>query len=109
MDIFQVLVLVTIAYLVLYGVILVQNFGLYRMVGSTSYLIVSLGWLGLALVQVWRILRIPIYLLREQARGGIPESLTIEQWLTLGLPAIPLLIFIVGLDKRRRDFDATGL
>lgn len=109
MDIYDIIMLISVGYIILHAILIAQSFTLYYVNKAPSWLVIALGFGVFGIIQLWRTARIPAYVLRERARGGFPESLTIEQWITLGLPAIPLTIFIIGMHMRRKEFRDIGI
>jgi hypothetical protein len=52
--------------------------------------------------------RMPSGLLKAQMRGTLPESLSIEQWVLVGLALLVIVGLIVGFDLLRRGLRNLG-
>lgn len=91
------------------GVLIAQAVALGRIYRSLCWWLYSVAYVVLAGLQLWSLIRLPAAILRAQARGEMPDSLTWEQTIRIGM--IFLFLALVGLaqDRNRRDLRKLGI
>ena len=109
MGIIEQLLLLSFAFAVGYVVIVFQVVALSRLYQSTAWAVIAAGFIGAGLLQVWRLIRLPLAMIQAQARGTLPEHLNAEQWISIGSGFLVVGILIVGFDRLRRDLGKLGI
>lgn len=104
MSLIDLFMAITLAYTVLSILLIV-------IVGSNAWVMRTWAWwiLGgsFAVWGLWRVsafMRLPSAIMEAQAKGTMPTSLTIMQWVdVVGIPLLFLIGLIVGFGKLRYD------
>lgn len=109
MDISEQVLLLAFALTVCYGVIVAQAIALWRVLRSWAWVLLASAFLVLGFRQVFGYIRLPAVILQAQKQGVMPESLSGEQWLQVGLAFLGLGLIILGLDRLRRDLRVIGI
>lgn len=109
MNIISQLLLLSFAFAVLYVVIVFQVVALSRLYQSRGWLILATAFIGAGAMQVWRLIRFPLAMMQAQVRGTLPERLSMEQWLTIGVGFAIVTVLIIGFDRLRRDLRTLGM
>lgn len=109
MDIVSQLLLLSFAFAVGYVVIVFQVVALSRLYQSAAWRILAGGFTLAGAMQVWRLIRFPLTMMQARVRGTIPEQLSTEQWINVGISFLIVGLLIVGFDKLRRDLRKIGI
>lgn len=109
MDTISQLLLLSFAFAVGYVVIVFQVVALSRLYHSVGWGIIAAGFIGAGGMQVWRLIRFPVTMIQAQVRGNLPERLSTEQWINIGMAFLIVGLLIVGFDKLRRDLRKIGI
>lgn len=115
MDIISQLLLLSLAFAVGYTVLIGQAIALrrifYRVAGhySVAWTLFAVAFIIAGGLQVWRMIRLPIAILKAKSQGVLPENLNWEQWFTIGVSFLIVLLLILGFDRHRRDLMKLGL
>lgn len=109
MDIISQLLLLSFAFAVGYVVIVFQVVALSRLYHSTGWGILAAAFTGAGGMQVWRLIRFPLTMMQARARGTLPDQLSIEQWINVGIAFLIVGLLIIGFDKLRRDLRKIGI
>lgn len=109
MDIISQLLLLSFAFAVGYVVIVFQVVALSRLYHSVGWGILAAAFVCAGGMQVWRLIRFPLTMIQAQARGNLPESLSLEQWINIGVAFLVVGLLITGFDKLRRDLRKIGI
>lgn len=109
MGIIEQLLALSFLFAVGYVVIVFQVVALSRLYQSTAWKILAAAFTGAGMLQVWRLIRFPVTMLQAQARGAIPEQLSLEQWFNVAASFTIVGLLILGFDRLRRDLRNIGL
>ena len=109
MGIIEQLLTLSFVFAVCYVVIVFQVVALSRLYQSRGWQILAAGFTLAGGFQVWRLIRFPIAMMQAQARGTLPEQLSLEQWINVGGGFLIVALLIIGFDKLRRDLRKIGL
>lgn len=109
MDIVSQLILVTFIFVALYGVIVAQVIALRRALRSTAWTLLMSAYIIGGLLQIWRLLRLPIMIMQAKVKGVLPETLTFEQWATVVVSFLIVILLILGFNRLRRDLRKVGI
>lgn len=109
MDIISQLLLLSFAFAVCYVVIVFQVVALSRLYHSVGWGILAAAFIGAGGMQVWRLIRFPLTMMQARVQGSIPEQLSTEQWINVGMAFAVVGLLIIGFDKLRRDLRKIGI
>ena len=109
MDTISQLLLLSFLFAVGYVVIVFQVVALSRLYQSAGWRLLAIGFTAAGLMQVWRLIRFPLTMVQARVRGTLPEHLTLEQWVSIGVAFAIVGILIAGFDKLRRDLRKIGI
>lgn len=109
MDIISQLLLLSFLFAIGYVVIVFQVVALSRLYQSRGWGILATGFIAAGAMQVWRLIRFPVTMMQARVRGNLPEHLTWEQWINVGVGFLVVAILIIGFDKLRRDLRKIGI
>lgn len=109
MDTISQLLLLSFVFAVGYVVIVFQVVALSRLYQSTAWKILAAGFILAGSMQIWRLIRFPVTMMKARAQGIIPEQLSLEQWINIGIAFLTVGLLILGFDKLRRDLRKIGI
>lgn len=109
MSVIEQLLVVAFLLVCAWGVVVAQVIALSRVLKTRAWVFVAVGVLVIGMRQVWGFVRLPTMILKAQARGTMPESLTVEQYITIAAAFVAIGFLITGFDKLRRDLRKIGV
>lgn len=115
MDIITQLLLLSLVFAVGYTILVMQAVSLgrtfYRISGrySGAWTLFAVAFIITGGLRIWSMIRLPIAILKAKSQGVLPESLTLEQWITVGIALSVMVILIIAFDRHRRDLMKLGL
>ena len=93
---------VSLVFVVLYVILVLQSATLARWYGASSYYLHSIGWVLLGCQRLWRFYQIPSQWMRLRDQGWQPPAhLPMSEWVATGVIMAALVLFIIGYDRRR--------
>ena len=105
----MVFVVIGAVYAALTVMLFLQAARLSRLLRSTAWNFLAMGFGLLGVRQVWAITRIPGAARRAASRGLLLEQVAIEQWLLITLAFAATGCLIVGMDRLRADLRKIGV
>ena len=109
MSLIDQYLLISFVFTVLYGVIIAQAIALSRLLRSAAWWLIAGGFVLTGARLLWGLLRLPSAIVKAQAKGQIPDSLSTEQYLLIAVAFVTTGLWIAGFDKLRRDLRKIGL
>lgn len=109
MSIIEELIVIAFLLVCAFGVVVAQIIQLSRLFRTAAWTLIAAGILVIGLRQLWNLVRLPAAILRAQAQGVMPESLSWEQWIVIGTAFLAVGLLIAGFDKLRRDLRKIGI
>lgn len=115
MDIIEQLLLLSFLFAAGSGVLVAQVIALNRVFRKASgfyspaWALFGVAFASTGLLRVWSMIRLPIAILRAKTQGVLPEQLNKEQWITIGVSLLAMALFIIALDRHRRDLRKLGV
>lgn len=105
MDVITQLFLLSVALIIGVGVAVAQFIALSRRYRSLCWWLYSAAFVVLAWIQVWGLLRLPIAIVQAKVAGQLPEALSAEIWIGVGVRFIFIGLIIAGNHINKRDID----
>jgi hypothetical protein len=109
MDIIEQLILISFALAVLFSVVVFQTIAISRLHKTLPWTLLAAAFVVIGGRMVWGLIRLPIALEQARARGTLPESLTWEQVINIGLAFLGVGLWIAGFDVLRRHYRKIGI
>ena len=109
MSIIEELFLLSFVLCCSFAVVVAQIIQLARLLRSRAWRLIAAGILVIGLRQLWNLIRLPAAILTAKAKGAMPESLTLENWLAIGAAFLAVGLLIAGFDSLRRDLRKIGI
>lgn len=109
MGIIELLIGLTLLYTALLIVVVFQVLSLSWKLRSSAWYMLATSLAMFGAIRAWNMLKLPAAILKAQERGVMPASLTLENWLNIGMALGALLLMIAAYEKLRRDLKAIGM
>ena len=109
MDITLQLSLITLGMAVGFGVIAAQSIAIARILHSRAGWYKAAAFALIGLLQVWTFVRLSAAINEARAKGALPDSLPLTQWVRVGVIFIAVGLLIAGFDRMRRDLRKLGI
>jgi hypothetical protein len=111
LNIVSILIFFSLIVTVEHVIIGLQVWGLRRVLRSRGWTVLFVAYASAGLITIWRLLRAPILIIQAQMKGQLPDSLTLEQWITI-LTTIIIVLggWILGFSLLRKSLrDKLGI
>lgn len=110
MTIIDQYILLALLLTVGYMIIVAQAVSLHRLLRSWAWTFLASAFVLAGALRVWSLLRLSSAILDAQSHGWkIPESLTLEQKITIPIVFAGVILFVLGFAWLRRDLRKIGV
>ena len=102
-DITTQLLFLAFALVTSFGVVVAQAIALRRVLRSWAWTWLAAGFSVIGLRQLWGLITLPAAILKAKQQVVLPPQLSFMQWMLIALAFLATGLFILGLDRLRRD------